>query len=97
MEGRGSWKRGCGHGKFDMLELEFYFINSVSCNILLAVFQLLERGEDYDKVVNVRIVLQYMSHSMLKHVADKCSKKIIQIGDIKAQNISKETEKHKEV
>ena len=85
------------HGKFDRLELEFDVINSVIRNILLAVFGLLEKGEDYYKVVNVRIVLKYMSHSKLRHVADKHSKELIQIEDIKAQNISKETEKHKEV
>ena len=34
---------------------------------------------------------------MLKHVADKHSKKPVQIGDIKEQNIPKDTEKHQEV
>ena len=34
---------------------------------------------------------------MLKYVADKHSKKPLQIRDIKEQNILKETEEHKEV
>ena len=34
---------------------------------------------------------------MLNHVADKHSKKPVQIGDIKEQNIPRETEKYKEV